>query len=82
MVGRKHTRNKHRLLAGRVHLEMDGTLGEDGRSAGTNVDLSEASAVLDQDTAAESCVDREVDLRSTGMGVRRVHAARAEVTDS
>ena len=41
------TGDEHGLLARRVHLEVNGTLREDGRRAGANVDLSEARAVLD-----------------------------------
>ena len=80
--GIRYTSDEHGILAGRVHLEVNSTLREDRRSAGTNVDLGETRAVLDQDTTAESSVDREVDLSGTGVSVRRVHAAGAEETDS
>jgi hypothetical protein len=43
---------------------------------------NEPGPVLHQDTATKRRVDREVDLRRTGVRVGRVHAARLEETDS
>ena len=50
-------RYEHRWLAGRVHLEVDGSLGEDSCGAGGELDWNEAGTVLHEESSAERGID-------------------------